>query len=564
MLQKRFTQICILITALVVIPTAQAEYTENWEINSFHSNILLSESGTIKIKEKIEADFTNEEHRGILRSIPNDARLRLVNSTNEKFEEWDTKTYHSNGFLNIEATTHDDHQLTEKATFIFNYLAKNAINYFDNHDEFYWNVNGTDWAVSLNQVSASIYLPKPIKESRLKLDCFTGKQGATEKNCEIKIINERTIDIIATKPFEAYENLTIVIGLPQGSITPPSLFKKIIWYLTDHGIIFLPFITLLIMYLIWKKHGRDDQTVKNTIMPHYTPPEDMTPTETGVLIDEKLHPQDLTATIIDFAIKGYINIKEIAEKKIIGEKYDYELTLKKPYETTRKFEKQFMETIFTNNQKGETVKISDLKKTFPKNIRKIKKAIIKQMVKDDFFPHDPSKVRAIYYGIAFAVFFISNSFIFGLNSIVIGISAGIIAIFGRYMPRKTRKGTESYYHLRGLYEYIDTAEKDRMEFQEKENIIFEKLLPYAMAFGLISKWANAFKGLVKEPPQWYSSTNPNAFDLNYFAISMNKFNQNVVTTIAPKGKNGAWSGGSGFGGGGFSGGGFGGGGGRGL
>ena len=33
--------------------------------------------------------------------------------------------------------------------------------------------------------------------------------------------------------------------------------------------------------------------------------------------------------------------------------------------------------------------------------------------------------------------------------------------------------------------------------------MFEKFLPYAMAFGVEEKWANAFEDIYREPPQWY-------------------------------------------------------------
>lgn len=135
------------------------------------------------------------------------------------------------------------------------------------------------------------------------------------------------------------------------------------------------------------------------------------------------------------------------------------------------------------------------------------------------------------------------------------------------MPRKTQKGTETYYELKGLREYIDTAEKDRLKFQAENGILFEKLLPYAISFGLADKWAKAFEGIFQNPPHWYFPLNPHNFSMIHFGKDLGQFNnstmRNLVSTPGRKG-GGSWSGGSSFGGGGFSGGGFGGGGGRGL
>ena len=105
-----------------------------------------------------------------------------------------------------------------------------------------------------------------------------------------------------------------------------------------------------------------------------------------------------------------------------------------------------------------------------------------------------------------------------------------------------------------------------MKFQEDNGLIFEKLLPYAAAFGLISKWTKAFEGILKEPPNWFVGRPDRMMNLNRFGRSMNAFASTATTNMYSRpgsnGGSGSWSGRSGFSG--FSGGGFGGGGMRGL
>lgn len=123
------------------------------------------------------------------------------------------------------------------------------------------------------------------------------------------------------------------------------------------------------------------------------------------------------------------------------------------------------------------------------------------------------------------------------------------------MPKRTEKGAETYWHALGFKEYMRTAEKYRMEFQEKENI-FERYLPYAIAFGLTHKWAKAFEGIYTAPPNWYEG-NFTAFSTINFVSSLDRSFSNIggVLSSRPGGN------GSSFSGGGFSGGGGGGGGG---
>jgi len=601
-MQTKYSKKLLKLSALVSLFLAislpsYANYLENWEIPSFHSDITIQKNGDVHITENILADFTNEAHHGIARSIPYEyvgtgffkynAQIDFVSATSSEGTSWDNTVYRENGYLEIEMLTTDYSNLTNNATFIINYTAKNVIGFFDKtkakekntfpHDEFYWNINGTDWTVPAKEVSATIHIPAEITNENLqnfRTDCFTGKYGTTDQNCETKILDSNTIEVKTTQPLKAYENLTIVISMPYGTITQPSPLEKIWRIIIENFGIPIAILTFMVMITLWYKYGRDDETVPDTIMPHYEPPKNMLPTEVGTIIDETIDPKDITATIIDYAIKGYIQINEIEEKGLIFTNKDVELELKKPYITTKEYEKFILDGIFIRNEAGTKTKISELTNKFYIHIDKIQKSVMNQLVEEDYFPESPDKTRKIYSAIGFGIIFIV-AFFGGYVNASLSTYAGlilsgiIIVLIGNKMPHKTKKGTETYYQLKGLYEYINTAEKDRMKFQEDNNIMFEKLLPYAMAFGLTSKWSKAFDGIIKNPPSWYHPYHPwgsNGFTMVYFADRLSTIGNNLSSNISskPGGKGGGgWSGGSGFSGG-FSGGGFGGGGGRGL
>src|SRR5262249_49942381 len=57
----------------------------------------------------------------------------------------------------------------------------------------------------------------------------------------------------------------------------------------------------------------------------YRPPDDARPAQVGVLIDERADPLDVTATIIDLGVRGYLKIEEV-EKKSLFHKADWQLT----------------------------------------------------------------------------------------------------------------------------------------------------------------------------------------------------------------------------------------------
>ena len=59
----------------------------------------------------------------------------------------------------------------------------------------------------------------------------------------------------------------------------------------------------------------------------YTPPEDggraLLPAEAGALVDERFDPQDLTASMVDLAVKGYLSIAEERTEGILFDRIDY-------------------------------------------------------------------------------------------------------------------------------------------------------------------------------------------------------------------------------------------------
>ena len=612
-----------ILLALQLAPAAFAESQyyppENWEISDFHSSIFINSDGTLRVTETIQADFTNERHHGIVRSIPykyesrfgtmRNIKIKLIEAVDGSNTPWDTSVSKTGGNYEVTMVTQDYSYLAGPATFHITYEVGRALNFFteeDNngaeeffpHDELYWNVTGTDWPVVIKSASTEIHMPIPFEKSQLKYICYTGSYGSTAQDCAMKYANDTTIEYKTKKSLNNYEGLTAVLALPLGTIPPPSQLEKIGYFVADNWPIFIPIFVLIAMIILWMLLGRDPKTEKDTIIPHYKPPRGLKPIECGIIIDEKMNPEDLTSSIIDLAVRGFIKIEEIEKKGFLSTHKDYKFILLKDWknETLPEFEILILEALFTksldfgtsrtgkffgeilkkvaqkNEDKVTEITLSEIKKYFPSKIYKIQKSVMEKLVTDGYFPVSPTKTKGIYSGIGIGViilgFLALESLIteFGLILILPLIISGVtIALFSGIMPRKTLKGAETYYELKGLQEYIKTAEKDRMEFQENANIFFEKLLPYAAAFGLIKKWTTAFEGLLTVPPTWYVMHRPGRFSATAFADDLNSFGHSMQNTaFSPAKHGGAGSGASGFGGGGFSGGGFGGGGGHGV
>ncbi len=201
------------------------------------------------------------------------------------------------------------------------------------------------------------------------------------------------------------------------------------------------------------------------------------------------------------------------------------------------------------------MKVSELKGTFYLDVQRLNASLYKDMVEQNLFVANPSSVRLGNFiaGVGVTAVAVLFCFINVFAGVLIG--AGMIA-FAWFMPKRTSLGVEARWHARGFKLFLETAEKYRLQWQEKQNI-FERYLPYAIAFGVADKWSKALAGLNRQPPQWYHGTYGSTFNSMVLWTSLNGMTNSFTRSFAPP----AASGKSGFGGGGFSGGGFGGGGG---
>lgn len=146
-------------------------------------------------------------------------------------------------------------------------------------------------------------------------------------------------------------------------------------------------------------------------------------------------------------------------------------------------------------------------------------------------------------------------------------AAAVSAVLSFRAKKYTDLGASVLGRLIGFRNFIERAEKQRIELLAEENpSYFYDVLPFAYVLGITDKWARHFKGIALAPPAWYTDTysTGRVFSALYFqsAImsSMSAMRQSMSVRPSPKG--GGTGGGSfGGGGGGFSGGGFGGGGG---
>ncbi len=88
------------------------------------------------------------------------------------------------------------------------------------------------------------------------------------------------------------------------------------------------------------------------------------------------------------------------------------------------------------------------------------------------------------------------------------LSAIVIFIFSLIMPARTPARAPACEAALGFREFLRRVESDLSRRMITSPEMFERFLPYAMAFGVEDRWASAFEELYREPPQWYRGAAP--------------------------------------------------------
>lgn len=217
----KFATLFLLGVVVTAILSSQAALAKDAErIVSFASEVIVHSDGTISVKERIEYSFTEPRH-GIIRDIP----TRYVSDDGRRFEipvvvagvagiDGAPVPYTAERQVNGARITIGDpsRKVDGLQTYVISYTASGALRYFEDHDELYWNVTGSDWEVPIERVSATVRLPDAAEPSAIRLKCFTGPEGSTSQDC-LGNTQGKVVSFVADRG-----PLTIVAGWQPGVV----------------------------------------------------------------------------------------------------------------------------------------------------------------------------------------------------------------------------------------------------------------------------------------------------------------------------------------------------------
>jgi uncharacterized membrane protein len=561
-----------LVLVLMALSASTLSAQRSYSIERLAARITVNRDASIDVTETITARF-NGSYNGLYRMIPIEYRnasglnwtlgVVLQSARDDGGHDLRTETSRERHYIKYKVWIPGASNATR--TIVLRYRATNGLRFFDEHDELYWNVTGDEWEVPIGSASADIELPAGT--TGVRATAFNGVYGATARDAQVTI-DGNVVHVALPQGLGYREGLTAVVGWDKGVVTAPTATARAVATVSSNWPLVVPIFVFLLAFLSWWRRGRDPRG--RPIAVQYEPPAGISPAEAGTLLDNSADMRDITATMVDLAVRGQLRIEERQSPKVFGlfgggTEYTFH-RLKGPGNLVA-HESSVFTGIFSSH--GDDVDLADLKDRFYKNLPGIRDAIYDALTSHGFYRNRPDKVKqhwivaAVGVGLLVGVggtYLSALTLLTPVPFVIAGIlSALILLVFSQIMPARTEAGARALEHVLGFEEFLRRVESENFKrVIAGHPELFDKYLPFAMAFGVEKQFARAFEGIYTEPPRWYVGPSMTNFNVGHFSSSMAHLSSVAATTMASSPRS---SSGSGFGGGGSSGGGGGGGGG---
>jgi uncharacterized membrane protein YgcG len=373
-------------------------------IQHFDEQVVISADGTIEVTETIEAQFIGSNWHGIYRTIPVEyitpaglTYTLLLEPLSVTDSAGQPLTYERSWpGRNVQFKIYVPNPDNATRTVVLHYRVLNALTFFDTHDELYWNVTGNGWEAPIEGVTAEIDLPAGV--TGLHAVSYSGALGSRAQDAIVES-RSNSVRLRATHALDLHEGLTVVVGWDKGFVHEPTAAEKILLIARSNWPIFIPVGVFILMFYWWWTKGRDPE--RDAITVQYDPPDNLSPAECGTLVDGKVAMCDITATLVDLAVKGYLTIEHQDTDARLGLLDDYVFHLKKPPEdwnNLKPHERQVLRGIFVPENPALMLlaRLQDVSKNFPPALAQVTRAMAMSTAQNPAIPKEYAEAsRAI-------------------------------------------------------------------------------------------------------------------------------------------------------------------------
>ena len=581
---------------------------QDFSFTSYSADYYLARDAaghsTLRTVETFVAKFPSfDQNRGMIRAIPNDydgvpLHTAVTSVTDENGAPVHFEATVNGGFTELALGTDD--YVHGRQTYVISYTQQNVARAFadTNDDEFYWDTNGTGFAQPFGSVTARVHVDPAIAPALTGHNaCYRGAEGS-KATCDIvgpvadaSTASGGSLFTATAKTLGAGENLTVAIGFTAGTFVQvpaeqgapdatPFVKRVVPWWANGLGIALLVLAlaggVLAVLQRVF--FGPRAAKGRGIIVAQYSVPKGLNLLEAGSLVGRT--GTSLAAQLVSFAVRGNIRILDYP---VTAEGAQYTLQFLTS-DGVDPMEHRLLETLFETDLREQTVREVGITNDGLAVRLKARVAEADAAVIARGFKVKPPVARGIMIALAlFVLVFVAvgSTVLTAITAAASGwmyaaIPVAFVAMFLAFTLAVrpavvTEAGAEQRDYLLGIREYLKLAEADRLQMlqspegAERVDIgdsaqvvkLYEKLLPFAVLWGIEKEWAKELAvhyDEVSTAPDWYVSRG--AFDAILFSHLLGSMASTVNSMATPTPQPSSWSG---SGGGSFSGGSFGGG-----
>lgn len=528
--------------ALVFAPagaaTASAPDLDDFEIESFDADWVLTRDADghahLQVTETIVAVYPDfDQNKGFYRDIPeyrHGVQLHTqVDSVVDEFGQpvpYTTEYYQD--FYSVGLG--DDTYVHGRQTYVISYRQVDVVEAFADTgvDEFYWDVNGTGWAQPFGSVSMTLTVdPSLVPALTGAMDC-----AVLVGECDEPLTMTTTLDgsaayTAASTDLVPNESLTVAIAFEPGTFVPGEV---VVAPPTDDGGVYepvyepptfwqsvAPFLLgpagVVIALIAGATQGADRARrtgASDIIIPQYTPPDGLNVMVAAYIAGRP--ERAFAAQIVDLAVRG--NVRLLDHPVDDAAPFAVELLHTNGLDS---LETQLVESIFGSDpQTGRRIPLGSSNSTLGTKLTGVYRSVDKKLNGDGLQDTPrPTALWSVLFLLAVAVVivggFVAFSRLAGDGAFEATAISTVIAFFAAratYARRSTvaplsARGRETNDYLLGMRDYMQLAEADRIQMlqspegAERVDVddqaqlvkLYERLLPYAVIFGIEREWS---------------------------------------------------------------------------
>ncbi|MDP9846939.1 DUF2207 domain-containing protein [Streptosporangium lutulentum] len=430
------------------------------------------------------------------------------------------------------------------------YDVKGAVTPLAGAQELRWYAVG-GWSVPVEQARVTLKGPAQLQN----LSCFAGPLSSAIACTEASMDHTGVTAEFGQQALGTGEVFTVVVGYPTGATKGTPILERrfelsnafALNAVTGGALAGLMLLLLGGIGILYWTRGRDERVVghesgaqSGVENGHFAPPDGVRPGQIGTLMDEQADVIDVTATIVDLAVRGYLRIDEQPRQTYDAPDWTLVQMPNAPVNSLMSYERALYDAIFDGR---DAVLLSQLKGSFGHKLGKVRDALYRDVVTQGWFARRPDSVRTrwttlgVVLTVAGVVATVALAWFtsYGLLGLALIIAGAALSVGGQHMPAKTSKGAGALAHTLGFREYLaggdlggDVPVAQRVE-------LFSRYLPYAVIFDSVDRWArvvSSVNGNGRQVDHLYWYHGPAEWDLSKFADSMRTFTMTTSGAIS--------------------------------